>query len=121
MGASTTSPLLLSLAETSLRSTAQCVASQTQRQSWKRGLDLTTSLTLCMLRGLLCIGLLGRVWRRESLVKQGRILLLWSLITRRLAQTTTVMKRTMITKFESEFTYICFTFLKNIHFLLKQI
>merc|ERR550519_2640173 len=49
----------------------------------KLGPDLTTSLTSCMLRELLFIGMLERAWRRESSPRLVRILLLSRRIMRK--------------------------------------
>merc|ERR1719347_1623157 len=53
----------------------------------KLGPDLTTSLTSCMPRELLFIGMLERVWKRESSLRQGKTWLLWKRIMKRLAWT----------------------------------
>merc|ERR1711920_436537 len=52
---------------------------QILRQLLKLGPDLTTSLTLCMLRELLFIGTLEKVWKKESSLRQEKT---WRLLRR---------------------------------------
>merc|ERR1712071_367533 len=64
----------LSQEETLLRLPVRCACCPTPPPLLRPGPDLTTSLTSCMPRGLLFIGMLERVWRRESSLRLVRIL-----------------------------------------------
>merc|ERR1712029_514299 len=61
----------------------------------KLGLDLTISLTLCMPRELLYIGMLEKAWRKENSLKPVKIWLLWRKITRRSVWTLLMVKERM--------------------------
>merc|ERR1711915_1052145 len=81
---STTSLQLWFLVGTLLRLPELSACSQTQLLLLKLGQDLIISLTRCMLREHLFIGMLVRVWRKASSLKLERILLLLKRITKRL-------------------------------------
>merc|ERR1719250_595856 len=49
-----------------------CVCFPTPQLLLRPGPGLTISLTLCMLRGLSSTGTLGKAWRRENSLKQGK-------------------------------------------------
>merc|ERR1712013_751966 len=53
-----------------------CACSPTPQLLLRPGPDLTISLTSCMLRGLSSTGTLGKAWRRENSLKQGKTWLL---------------------------------------------
>merc|ERR1739838_772473 len=82
---STTSHQPLSQEETLLRLPVPSACFLTPLPSLRPGPGLTTSLTSCMPRELLFIGMLERVWRKESSLRLVRILLLLRKIMRRLA------------------------------------
>merc|ERR1712215_496920 len=83
--ASTTNLQLLFQEETKQRLLELFACYPTQQPLLKLGQDLTTSLTSCMPRELLFIGMLERAWRRESSPRLVRILLLLRRIMRRSA------------------------------------
>merc|ERR1712112_785246 len=64
-----------------------CACCPTPPPSLRLGPGLTTSLTSCMPRELLFIGMLERVWKRESSLRLGKTWLLWRRIMKRLAWT----------------------------------
>merc|ERR1712106_917613 len=84
---STTSLPLLSQEATKPRLPVPSACCPTPLPSLRSGLDLTTSLTSCMPRGLSFTGMLERGWRRESSPRLVRILLLLRRTTRRLVLT----------------------------------
>merc|ERR1712013_756187 len=64
-----------------------CACCPTPPPSLRLGPGLTTSLTSCTPRELLFIGMLERVWKRESSLRLGKTWLLWRRIMKRLAWT----------------------------------
>merc|ERR1711963_197687 len=80
---STTNHPLLFLVVTWQRYRELSACFQTPLPLQKLGLDLTISLTLCMPRELLYIGMLEKAWRKENSLKPVKIWLLWRKITRR--------------------------------------
>merc|ERR1719394_1920245 len=81
---STTSLQPSSLEVTRLRSREPSACSPTPPPLLRPGPDLTTSLTSCTPREPSSIGMLEKVWRKESSLRQERILLLLRRIMKRL-------------------------------------
>merc|ERR1712083_531175 len=70
----------------------QCVCFQTPQQLLKLGLDLTTSLISCMPREHLFIGMLEKVWKKESFLKLVKTWQLWKKIMKKLVWIPLMMK-----------------------------
>merc|ERR1711936_489867 len=70
----------------------------TPQQSLRLGPDLITSLTSCMPRELLFIGMLERAWRKESSLRLVRILLLLRRIMKRWDLTLQKLKMEKVVK-----------------------
>merc|ERR1712029_654570 len=93
---STTSHQPSSQEVTRLRSRELSACSLTPPPLLRPGPDLTTSLTSCMPRGPLSIGMLEREWRRESSLKLVKTLLLLRRITKKLVLTLLMLEMMLV-------------------------